>query len=158
MKEVMEVFGRLFLVATVAICVFSLVFFQIKDESGNEGIFAIAGAAIPAGEERSGAEYSVYSTVASTQAPTIEAVYVSSLTTGTYRLEEIVNAYDYAGNRAAAVISAVKPPNEADWIKTDRVTEVSFDAPGIYSLEIIAKDSNQKEIRRVIRVPVNGNV
>lgn len=158
MKQIVNAYGKMFLVAIVTVAVFALILWNVEDDQGNKGIFAIIGAQLPAGEERSGDEYDVYSVEAAKDAPTIMFWLPEKFSVGTYELNTFIGAYDCDGNTIDYVLSGVTSPNGTEWTETESMTEINFMTAGVYEIEVTATDSNNRTSIRKILVPVNESV
>ena len=156
MKEIVKMYGGAVISGIVILLLFLLLFHTVTDDAGNRGIFSIAGACLPdGGSERTGSEFGVYGAEAEKEFPEIRYMGPGAVSVGTYDLVTLIGAEDYAGGAAPFRLLRMEAPDGTEIAGAEGMTAVSFPAPGIYTLEIRAKDGwNREQVKR-IRIPVN---
>lgn len=154
MEKIIKMFGQVFIIGAVTVLAFAIGI-NMRDDEGNIGVFNIIGAHLPSMQERSGLEYDTYQQEAGKECPTVRYVSLNALEVGTYDLRDLINAQDNEGNSISYTLTGVTSPNGTEWTQTEEMTQITFNDPGIYTLEIMAKDSGNRLTRGIVRVPVN---
>lgn len=161
MKHIVETYGVFILSFLVAALAFGFVFFGIRDDAGNAGIFAMAGAGASEllTDSRPGTDFVVYAAESQKTYPAISCVAASACAAGRETaVSELFTAQDGDGQALAFYILSVTGPDGADQmtvVSADQST-VLFPSPGIYTFEIKTQDAQNRETVKTVCIPVNG--
>ena len=161
MKHIVETYGIFFLSFVTVALIFGFVFWGIRDNEGNRGVFAIAGAGIldSLADSRAGSDFSVYDTESQKAFPAISCVAASACAADKETaVSELFTAQDGNGQPVDFNILSVIGPSGRDGddvrMSEDR-THIVFLSPGIYTFEIKTQDAwNRERIKRIC-IPVN---
>lgn len=160
MKHIVETYGIFFLSFVTVVLTFGFVFWGIRDNEGNRGVFAIAGAGIldSLADSRAGSDFSVYDAESQKAYPAISCVAVNSCVIGRETaVSELFAAQDGDGQVVTFYILSVTGPDGADQmaaVSADQ-SSVLFPSPGIYTFEIKTQDAQNREKIKRICIPVN---
>lgn len=158
MEQIIKVYGKLLLEGMVLIALLTILFVEIKDEEGNKGVTRIVGAKL----EVENVNYNLYTDFKTTyqnesnkKAPEIffDGTHLYS---GVCIIPNYIKAMDFSGTELEIKVSSIKDAAGTELIGDyDHDTgEISF-VPGIYTVEVSAKDVNNKLTRCMIQIPVS---
>lgn len=160
MEKIIKQYGKFALAAAALFLALTIVFTGVRDDAGNQGLFAIAGANI--GEHVKSAEYGAYTdfdTYAKEGSKSFpEITYAgTNLVTGRSRLGDHIGAADHAGNALQIKINSIRDWNGTELMEgyDQNTTEMEFVRPGIYEVTVSAVDSWNRKSICTIRIPVN---
>lgn len=151
MQYFVDHYGEAFLYAVVLLLVLVMVL-----PSG--GVMGQVGNSMTSWQDTDGSGYIVYMEECSEGYPVVAASQQTedALTIGTYKLTDLISAKDAAGNDARLKLLGVKYA-DGEWQECDQpVEEIAFQARGIYTLRVEARDGKQRAVIKEIKLPVNG--
>lgn len=155
MKQIAKMYGGAMLYGLCLIMVLVMVFRSVNAQ-GNDGMLVQIGQIINVPWEQDDAGgFKAYAAESSEEFPEIVCRVAGALTTGTYDVNEVVAASDGAGNALECRVKSVRYPKQEEFIKTGDSSQLTFGRPGIYEVEVSAKDSDNREAIKRIAVPVN---
>lgn len=158
MEQVIKAYGRFLVEGIVLVALLVILFTGINDEDGNKGVLAVAGAKL----EVESVNYNQYTDFIGTYqnecgkaAPVISFIG-THLYSGTCIIPDFIKATDCAGAELQIKVSSIKDEGGVELIDlyNQDTGEISF-VPGIYTVEVSAKDANNKLTRCTIQIPVS---
>lgn len=155
MRQIVEMYGRAFLYAICLVMLFIIVF-RSADAAGNKGIIKQVGQKIKTSwTQDDDGGFDRYEEESREVFPDIIYCASGALTVGTYNVDEIIAAYDGAGNSLECKVTGIKYPNNSMFVEVMEISRLTFDTHGIYEICVRAKDSDNRKIVKCIVVPVN---
>ncbi len=172
MEQITRHYGIFFLRGFVVVLLLSLIFGSsaVGDQAWSIREF-IREALEPEEVAVSDSDLQTFITEGSVDAPVIAWRYEGVLYTGTYELQELVGATDYAGRELTVRLEDISSVGETeDAAENDAREEnveenvevdgnrIVFLQPGIYCMRLMAKDDKGHRAVCEIGIPVNGGV
>ena len=173
MEQITRHYGIFFLRGFVVVLLLSLIFGSsaIGDQEWSIREF-IREALEPEEVSVSDSDLQTFITEGAVDAPVIAWQYEGVLYTGTYELQELVSATDYAGRELTVRLEDISSVGETedaaenDAQEEENVEEnvevdgdrITFLRSGIYCMRLMAKDDKGHRVVCEIRIPVNGGV
>lgn len=157
MKQVIKAYGKFLLEGIVLVALLGIIT-VISDSAGNTGVFAIAGAKL----EIDSVDYDRYNDFKGTYqdeshkaAPQISVVG-THLYNGVCNIPTFVKAVDYTGAELPVKVSSIKDTGGTEQIGdyNQDTGEISL-IPGIYMVEVSAKDANNRQTSCILQIPVS---
>ena len=161
MNQVISTYGKFLLEGIILVAVFVLVFTGIRDDAGNQGVFAIVGSQIETGNtdyESYNDFRGTYQTESGHAAPEIIYVTEGVLRIGTVKLSEHIKAADYEGNELPIKVTGILSPLGTELISSydPAKEEINLAAAGLYTITVRVLDRGNRESIRIFKIPVNG--
>lgn len=159
MEQVIKSYGKFLIEGIVLVVLLTLLFFGIRDDAGNQGVFRVVGARLPTNgiDYESYRDYDAYHTESGRTNPKIE-FGGGSIAAGTVKLSDHIYAADYAGRSLQIKVMEIIAPDGNDItgaLNTD-TTEISLDVPGIYSVKLRSIDGGGRRSVCTMEIPVSG--
>lgn len=159
MEQIFKVYGQFFLEAVVVVLLAQLIFTELSDGTGEQGIFNIvaARAHMEDIQYETYTDLQVYRKEAVKTAPEIIGTITRELRVGTNRISDFVKATDYAGRELPVkVMSIINPAGDEilSRYQADSM-EILLDVPGMYTLLVATVDDGNRVSTANIRIPVN---
>ena len=159
MEQAIRMYGDFLLEGIVVIILIIGVFWGIRDENGNQGIWLMTGANISVQNQDYTAYrdfQEVYKAESEKTAPVVN--YVGGhLETGLVRLADHIVVMDYAGNVLPMRVISIKSAGGRECLAQyiPETTEMFFERAGVYTIEIEAMDEEARVTRCCLSVPIN---
>lgn len=156
MEQIIHIYGKALLAILITGILIGWIFFGMEDDSGNRGIFQIAGARVETGiaDPKDYAEFDNFLTEGSYEKPVISYIAAGSLHTGQQDLRNSIRAVDYAGNQLQIKILNCKNPADVLLESCNGESVYFFSEPGIYTVEVMAMDEGRRKTACQIKIPV----
>lgn len=149
MHEVIKVYGKTILQAVVLAGLVWLIFKGVTDEGGNKGIVEIVSAQMDQQSENP-ADFETFCEESQKLPPYFETVVTGYLGIGTYQMTDIIKAWDYAGNELQVQLMKVVSPDG-----TILENKLDFQMPGVYELNVMTEDHDNRVRYALVNIPVN---
>lgn len=79
-----------------------------------------------------------------------------SLNTGVYQLSELIEAYDYAGEKLSLNVHSILNPKKEEIFWSGESEQLEFGMPGVYIVKVSAADDGNRRSFCTIKIPVNS--
>jgi hypothetical protein len=149
MYEVIKVYGKTIFQAVILVGLLCLLFQDVMDENGNRGILKIVSDHTEMQTENP-ADFETFCEESQKSPPYFVTVETGYLETGQYELTDIVKAWDYAGNELQVCLLKVISPDG-----TILENELDFQESGVYELNVMAADHENRVRYAAVSIPVN---
>lgn len=168
MEQITRHYGIFFLRGFVVVLLLSLILGSsaVGDQAWSIREF-IREALEPEEVPVSDSDLQTFITEGSVDVPVIAWRYEGVLYTGTYELQELVSATDYAGRELTVRLEDISSVGETEDVAENDAREenvevdgnrIVFLQPGIYCMRLMAKDDKGHRAVCEIGIPVNGGV
>lgn len=150
MKGVVKTYGGFLLEAVVFI---SIVYLCLQ-----QGYLQLIGTKMPV-EEKDYHTYTDFSEhyYAETQkAMPVIGYTTGSLDTGVYQLFDLIEAYDYAGEKLSLNVHSILNPKKEAVLWSGEGEQIEFEMPGVYIVTVSAADDGNRRSVCTIKIPVNS--
>lgn len=157
MKQIIDIYGRFLLDVAIVVLLVVLLFSQVQDENGNQGVIQIIGARIDTTDiDYAGyTDFDTYVLDSVKEAPVITYTGSNAIRVGTRRLSDYIKAADYAGSELLIHIISVTSSAGVE-LACSVDTDVEFAQAGIYTVRVKAVDGINKKTVSEIQIPVNN--
>lgn len=155
MERIAKIYGAALLYGVCLVATLLMVFHSAS-ENGNESMLERMGEKISvAWSKDSAGGFDTYQAESGESFPDIEYQAAGALPTGTYELEEVVKAFDGAGNLLDCEVCSIRYPDGTKRAELTQASLLTFEKAGVYELELKAKDADNRKIIKCIKIPVN---
>lgn len=156
MKQVIDTYGKFILECMILVLLLILLFTQIRDDEGNQGVIQIIGARIETTDMDydSYADFDVYVSEGALEKPVITYTGGNTIRIGMCRLSDYMKAVDYNGNELSVYVMSVLSPAGAELV-CNADTEINFPLAGVYRVQVKAVDGMNKKTVKQIKIPVS---
>lgn len=142
MEQIVKIYGRFLLEATVFAGFWMLVLFGISDLQGHTGFFQMMGGYFTEEQAVYGADFQMCVEESRRVIPVISYKKEAALSTGVYPVTELVEAADCEGKKLTVEVQDIyntQGVSEIGLLNVDSM-QISFETPGIYRLKVRAVD------------------
>ena len=157
MERVIQAYGKFLLEAVTVVFLWVLLFTKVTDDQGNRGVFHIIGSCLE--QEEPGTDrtdFESFQSESQKSKPVMTYLNTGILHVGSYELNGLIKAEDYAGEELVLKVKSICDPSGEEQIAEypDDISKLYLSDCGIYTLTVAATDSwNRTSICR-FRIPV----
>ena len=150
MHEVIKMYGKTIFQAVVLTGLMWMILKGVMDEKGNTGIVEIVADQMEQQTENP-ADFETFYAESQKLPPYFATVVTGYLKTGKYQMEDVVKAWDHAGNELQVHLMKVVSP-DGNMLQN----ELDFQVPGVYELNVMAVDCDNRVRYAAVKLPVNN--
>lgn len=156
MEQIIKTYGKSILEASILILLVAILFTQVTDDKGNQGILQIIGANIIGLDNnyRGYTDFDVFESDAVMEKPVITYTGSNDIRIGDVFLTDYIHATGSSG--AALPVKVIRITNQDGVeIAFDENVPMVFDVEGIYTVTVSVVDEIKKETVNEIKILVN---